>query len=172
MPSLSRHRFGRGAAVARQHDDAQALLVQQPDRFRRRCPDRIGDAEQAGRLPSTATNMTVWPSPRNASAACSSSPGAMPQCLRTARVAQCDRLCPPTVPATPLPVIERKSLTAASARSCAPARRDDRGRQRMFAGAFQAGGQPQQVAVHPSPAGRRRPTSGAACLRSVFRSCR
>ena len=41
--------FGRGAAVAGQHDDPDPGGVQERDRLGRRSLDRIGDADQAGR---------------------------------------------------------------------------------------------------------------------------
>ncbi len=40
------HRLGGGAVVARQHEDAQTVRVQQADRFGRRSADGIGHAQQ------------------------------------------------------------------------------------------------------------------------------
>jgi hypothetical protein len=46
----ARHRFGRGPAVAGEHDDSNPGVMQKTNRFRRRWLDRIGDADQARQL--------------------------------------------------------------------------------------------------------------------------
>ena len=50
MPSLSATACGRGAAVAGEHDDFDAVGVQQLNRFRRARFDRIGHAQESGGL--------------------------------------------------------------------------------------------------------------------------
>ena len=47
---LARHRFGRRLAVAGQHDDANAVVVQLANRLGRRRLDRIGHADQTRQL--------------------------------------------------------------------------------------------------------------------------
>ena len=47
MPSVAADRASGGLVVAGQHDDPQAVGVQQADRLRRRGLDRIGDGEKA-----------------------------------------------------------------------------------------------------------------------------
>ena len=48
---LGAHRPGRGQAVARRHDDAQATVVQRLDGVGRGCLDRVGDGQDACQPP-------------------------------------------------------------------------------------------------------------------------
>ena len=48
MPSLRADRLGRDAAVAGQHDDANALVAQRRERLDGALLDRIGDGDEPG----------------------------------------------------------------------------------------------------------------------------
>ena len=50
IPRYCGHRLRRGAAVASEHDDFDAVGVQELNRFRRARFDWIGHAENAGRV--------------------------------------------------------------------------------------------------------------------------
>ena len=49
MPSVAGDRLRRGAAVAGQHDDADPVLAERPERLGRRGLDRVGHRDQARR---------------------------------------------------------------------------------------------------------------------------
>ncbi len=72
MPSLARHGLGRRPVVAGEHHDVESLR-REVARWPRavRGLDRVGHAQQARRLSSTSTKITVWPS-RQSRSACSS----------------------------------------------------------------------------------------------------
>jgi hypothetical protein len=68
MPSRAGDRLGRRAVVAGQHDDADALGAFSAEIAAGVvCLHRIGDGENAGGPPSTATKIAVAPSARRAS---------------------------------------------------------------------------------------------------------
>ena len=100
--------------------------------------------------------MTVWPSPRSASARAAASPASTPSVVKQRRVADRDACGRRPRPRTPLPVIDSKARRRAE-RDAALARapRDDRGGQRMLAAPLEAGRQAQQR----RPRRRRRPAS-------------
>ena len=49
-PKLARHGLGGRAAVPGDHDDAHVVMVEYRDCLRRRLLDRVGDAQEPGRL--------------------------------------------------------------------------------------------------------------------------
>ena len=160
MPTLARDRLGRRAAVARQHDDLQAFRVERANRFRRGRFDRVGHADQPRRRPSTATNITVSPCRRFASARrdrgrparrrSSASICALPTATRR----------PSTRPLTPLPVTDLKSLHSASSDATVARAGDDRRGQRMLADVLDAGGEAQQSSSAIRRAARRTTSVG------------
>ena len=104
--------------------------------------------------PSTATSITVWPSPRSSSAPRAERAGVDAQLLEQAGVAQRYPAAARPCRSTPLPVSERNSRDrrpARAPRSSAPA--DDRRGQRMFAAPLQAGRQAQQLVLGHAAAG-------------------
>ena len=131
--------FGRGLAVAREHHDADARRLQRLQRLRRRGLDGVGNGHEAGQLAVHADEddrgrlralrfRRLQPgSPRR----CRARPGTW-RCPRRPEL-------PSTVPTTPLPTGESKSVTgdSASLRSCASV--DDGHRQRVLAGSLDAG---------------------------------
>ena len=142
MPTDAGDGLGGGAAVAGQHHDPQTLVVQRLDGFGGRGLDAVRDADQAGEAPSTATNITVSPLRRSASARAvdvtvapiSDSIAVLP--IATVR--------PSTVPTTPLPVTDRKSVTGAELHAALLGAAHDGRRQRMLAHLLEARGQAQQ----------------------------
>ena len=140
------------AVVAGQHDDAHAVRAQAVERRRRRRLDRIGDGDDAGRLAvdgdeqhrravAAAARRRV---PREIADATPRSSISFALPSATAR--------PPTVPVTPLPVTDAKSVASCRAHAALLRRGDDRRGQRMFARPFEAGGQRQQIVPRRSRA--------------------
>ena len=121
-------------------------------------------------LPSTATKIAVAPS--RAQRSLWRLQRAWRRCRASARKSALPStiVLPSTVPITPLPVGESKSSTLPQARAAFLRRRDDRGGQRMLAGALDAGGEPQHSASSKPVAATIAITS--ACPRSACRSCR
>ena len=134
--------------------------------------DRVGDAEQAGRLAVDGDEHHGL-RPRRAAArpARRARRGRPPGSRSSARL--------PSATSRPVDRAEhalagRSSRSRAASASSSPrssAAADDRGRQRMLARPLEAGREPQQVrfvdALRPAPA-----PSASACLRSACRSCR
>ena len=160
------------AVVAGQHDDPEALGVQ-----RARSPPRvvalIGSATPSSpaALPSTATNMTVWPCARSASARASTArPASMSSVSSSAELPSAtgsavDR-------ADDALAGDRSNVVAAGNATPRSSRARDDGRgERMLAAALEARREAQQLVLVDSPAAARR-RSAAACLRSACRSCR
>ena len=150
MPSVRRDRLRRRAAVAREHDDADARRHgATASASGRRLLDRVGDGRRApaGR-PSTATNTTVCPSRRRLPRpARRDRPGSTPERSEELRVAERDRR-PSTLPATPCP--GHRLGSPPPARSASPRsarRRDDGRRERMLAPPLEARGQAQELGL-------------------------
>ena len=92
------------------------------ERCRSRRLDRVGDGDNAGRLPSTARKIAVAPSPRSRSASVERAADRCPNSTRNRALPRASRL-PSTMPMTPLPAGESNSATGArsSLRSVAAA---------------------------------------------------
>ena len=132
MPTCARHRLGGRAAVAGQHDDLQAFRCSARDRLRRRRLDRVGDADEPGRLAVDGDEhhrlaLGAEARRRAYELARQSTRLGQQRALPTATRR------PSTIARTPLPVTDANSRPppAATPRSRAPA--DDRRGQRMLA---------------------------------------
>src|SRR5207244_8255674 len=136
--------LGGGPAVAGDHDDADALPVQEGDRLSRRFLDRIGHAEKSGRLAvdreehhrlTVATQRLRLRHER---------PEIDGESLEELRVAE--RYPPPLHHADD--ALSRQRLEfrrVRQAESLLPSGGDDRGGQRMFAGPLEARREPKDV---------------------------
>ena len=169
---LARHRLGGGAVVAGQHDDAQARRRAAP-RSRRGVVALIGSATPI--RPAAAVDRDEHHGLAVARAAArrarASSPGSIPQLLQQPLLPSATAR-PSTMPRTPLPVIDSKSLASAELEAplLAPRRRSPPPADARWP----ARGWRRAAADRPSST----PAAGidrghlAACLRSACRSCR
>ena len=103
MPSLPATASRRGAIVAGQHDDADALGAQRGERVRRRLLDRIGDGDDAGELAIDRDEHRGGAVAPQFLGARSSAAVAMPRSPSNAALPTTTRM-PPILPMTPLPV--------------------------------------------------------------------
>ena len=126
MPSL----LATAAAVVRLSPVSITIAMpsslQHLDRFGGGCLDRIGNADESGGRPSIATNITVWPSLRCASARGCNPSSATPSARIMRLIAE--RHCAPSMrPLTPLPGQRLEILGSRERRACAlPRRRQSR----------------------------------------------
>ena len=146
-----RHRLGRGLAVAGQHDDLDARR-----RARSRAPppvdSLIGSATPMApaALPSTATNITVWPWLRALDRAVAQLAGLEAELAHHARIADRDALA--VDDARHAASGDRGEILGRRERQAALLRRgDDGGAERMLAAALEAGGQAQRSRFSSKP---------------------
>ena len=100
---------------------------------------------------STPTKMAVAPSPRSRSAWAVSAAGVEALLVRKLALPITTRWSS-TVPTAPLPVGESKSVTSGMVRPRLGGGVDDGAGERVLGGAFDAGGEPEQLVVARSPA--------------------
>ena len=170
---LLRHRLGRGAVVAGQHDDAHASRAcSASSAAGRRRLDRIGDRDDARGL--AVDREEDRGRAVAAAAARASAPAAPARCRAPPGISRCRarRVRRSTMPTTPLPVGESKPRTSGEL-DAALARRPRRSRARADARCARstlAASRSSSVSSKPSRGDHaRRPW---ACLRSACRSCR
>ena len=131
--------------VAGDHDDLEPEVPERADRGGRVLLDRVGDRDDAGGRPSTATYIAVLPSAASRAAVSSSVDGVD---ARVGEQLACGRPAPRArrrSPARPWPVTESNALALGERDPPRLGARDDRRGERMLRGALGRRHQPEQL---------------------------